>query len=186
LPVVRSVAVLALLPTPTDDAPTDCCHHVRLNEEAAAMINGLPVDGWAVEDAEAILRDHGCRATAPRVAVLRALLRHGGPIDAAELTRLAEVEESTIHEATVYRTIGVLSDRGIVTHVHAGHGPSLVRLGGDHGLLAVCRDCGAIAQLPAEAVKTFVEQVHAAVQFTLEPGHFALEGVCAACAGHSA
>ena len=107
---------------------------------------------------------------------MRALLRHGGPIDAAELTRLAQVEESTIHEATVYRTIGVLSDRGIVTHVHAGHGPSLVRLGGDHGLLAV-------AQLPAEAVETFVEQAHTAVGFTLEPGHFALEGVCARCLG---
>jgi Fur family ferric uptake transcriptional regulator len=173
--------VLPLLPTPTDGAPPRCGHHVRLNEEESAN-----VDGWAVDDAEAVLRAHGCRATTPRIAVMRALLRHGGPIDAAELTRLAQVEEPTIHEATVYRTIGVLSDRGIVTHVHAGHGPSLVRLGGDHGLLAVCRDCGAIAQLPAEVVKTFVEQAHAAVQFTLEPGHFALEGVCAACAGHSA
>jgi len=178
--------VLALLRTPTDDAsyddaPTGYSRHVRLNEEEAAI-----VDGWAVEDAEAVLRAHDCRATGPRVAVMRALLRHGGPIDAAELTRLAQVEESTIHEATVYRTIGVLSDRGIVTHVHAGHGPSLVRIGGDHGLLAVCRDCGAIVQLPAEVVKTFVEQAHAAAQFTLEPGHFALEGVCAACAGHSA
>jgi Fur family transcriptional regulator, ferric uptake regulator len=161
---------------PQDDAPTDYSHHVRLNDERAAI-----VDGWAVGDAEALLRAHGCRATGPRVAVLRALLRHGGPIDAAELTRLAQVEESTIHEATVYRTIGVLSDRGIVTHVHAGHGPSLVRLGGDHGLLAVCRDCGGIAQLPAEVVKAFVEQARTAVGFTLEPGHFALEGICAAC-----
>ena len=58
-----------------------------------------------------------------------------------------------------------------------------MRLGGDHGLLAVCRDCGAIAQLPAEAVETFVEQAHTAVGFTLEPGHFALEGVCARCLG---
>jgi Fur family ferric uptake transcriptional regulator len=179
--VVRSVAALALLPTPTDDAPTDCGHHVRLNVEDAAI-----VDGWAVDDAEAVLRSHGCRATTPRIAVMRALLRHGGPINAAELTRLAQVEEPTIHEATVYRTIGVLSDRGIVTHVHAGHGPSLVRLGGDHGLLAVCRDCGAIVRLPADVVKAFVEQARAAVQFTLEPGHFALEGVCAACAGRSA
>ena len=153
---------------------------MRLNEEEAAI-----VDGWAVDDAEAILRAHGCRATGPRVAVMRALLRHGGPIDAAELTRLAQVEEPTIHEATVYRTIGVLSDRGIVTHVHAGHGPSLVRLGGDHGLLVVCRDCGGIAQLPVEVVRAFVEQAHAAVQFTLEPGHFALEGVCAVCVGEA-
>jgi Fur family ferric uptake transcriptional regulator len=93
------------------------------------------------------------------------------------------VDESGIHEATVYRTISVLSDRGIVTHVHAGHGPSLVRLGGDHGLIAVCRDCGAISELPVEAVGRFVDEAQAAIGFTLEPGHFALEGVCAECAG---
>jgi Fur family ferric uptake transcriptional regulator len=150
---------------------------MRFSDEVAKDI-----DDWTVDDAEAILRTHGCRATGPRVAVLRALLRHGGPIDAASLTTLAHGEEPSIHEATVYRTISVLSERGIVTHVHAGHGPSLVRLGGDHGLIAVCRDCGGIAQLPEDAVSSFVEQAHDAIGFTLEPGHFALEGICATCA----
>lgn len=154
---------------------------MRVNDETAT-----DVDDWTVDDAEAILRTHGCRATGPRIAVLRALLRHGGPIDAATLTTLARDEEPDIHEATVYRTISVLSERGIVTHVHAGHGPSLVRLGGDHGLIAVCRDCGGIAQLPADAVQAFIEQAHDAIGFTLEPGHFALEGICAACAGVTA
>ncbi len=151
---------------------------MRLNDEVAK-----DVDDWTVENAEVILRTHGCRATGPRIAVLRALLRHGGPIDAATLTTLAHDEEPSIHEATVYRTISVLSEQGIVTHVHAGHGPSLVRLGGDHGLIAVCRDCGGITELPAEAVQTFVERAHDAIGFTLEPGHFALEGICAACEG---
>ena len=150
---------------------------MRLNDEAAKV-----VDHWTVDDAEAILRAHGCRATGPRIVVLRALLRHGGPIDAATLTTLARAEDPGVHEATVYRTISVLSEQGIVTHVHAGHGPSLVRLGGDHGLIAVCRDCGGITQLPADAVQAFVAQAHAAIGFTLEPGHFALEGICAACA----
>ena len=117
------------------------------------------------------------------MAVLQALLRHGGPLDASLLTELAQRVEPGIHEATVYRTIGVLSDRGIVTHVHAGHGPSLVRLGADHGLIAVCRDCGTITTLPADVVDHFVAAAHSAVGFTLEPGHFALEGICRACAG---
>ena len=150
---------------------------MRLNDERAP-----DVGEWDVADAEEILRSHGCRATQPRVAVLRSMLRHGEPLHAALLTELAQAENPGIHEATVYRTISVLSDRGIVTHVHAGHGPSLIRLGGDHGLIAVCRDCGAISQLPPDAVARFVEQAHQAIGFTLEPGHFALEGVCARCA----
>ena len=149
---------------------------MRLNDETAARI-----EGWTADDAEQILRTHGCRATRPRIAVLRALLRHGGPVDAAELTALANAEDVDIHEATVYRTIGVLSDQGIVTHVHAGHGPALVRLGGDHGLVAVCRDCGGIRSLPDDLVTEFVDSARAAIGFTLEPGHFALEGVCSEC-----
>lgn len=150
---------------------------MRLNDETAALI-----DGYDVADAETMLRTHRCRATAPRIAVLRALLRHGGPIDVATLTTLAQSEAADIHEATVYRTIGVLSDRGIVTHVHAGHGPSLVRLGADHGLIAVCRDCGDITELPTATVDRFIAEAQNAIGFTLEPGHFALEGVCARCA----
>lgn len=152
-----------------------------MNDESPTHLDGRTVDGWTVEDAEVILRTHECRATGPRVAVLRALLRHGGPIDAGALTTLAQAEVAGIHEATVYRTISVLSDRGIVTHVHAGHGPSLVRLGADHGLIAVCRDCGGITSVPPDTVERFVSEARDAIGFTLEPGHFALEGVCGDC-----
>lgn len=119
--------------------------------------------------------------TKPRVAVLRALLETGGTIDAATLAARAAEHEPGIHEATVYRTVNVLSEIGIVTHVHAGHGPSLVRLSGDDGLVAVCQDCGAIEPVPPDAVRALVAATSRANGFTLEPGHFALEGVCATC-----
>ena len=137
---------------------------------------------WTPEQAADALRAHGCRVTKPRVAVLRALLEHGGTIDATALTERAQVYESGIHEATVYRTVRVLTEVGIASHVHAGHGPSLVRLAGDEQLVAVCQDCGAISPVPNEAVDQLVESVAAATGFVLEPGHFALEGVCAVCA----
>lgn len=150
---------------------------MRLQDETEALTGSDIAD-----DAETMLRAHHCRATGPRKAVLSALLRHGGALDIASLTKLAQSEAPDIHEATVYRTIGILSDRGIVTHVHAGHGPSLVRLGGDHGLIALCRDCNCITELPAATVERFILEAQQAIGFTLEPGHFALEGVCANCA----
>ena len=150
---------------------------MRLQDEAAALKGQNNVD-----DAETMLRTHNCKATAPRIAVLRALLRHGGALDIASLTKLAKSEVPEIHEATVYRTIGTLSDRGMVTHVHAGHGPSLVRLGGDHGLIALCRTCNRVTELPTATVERFILEAQEAIGFTLEPGHFALEGVCANCA----
>jgi Fur family ferric uptake transcriptional regulator len=137
---------------------------------------------WTPEQAADALRAHGCRVTQPRLAVLRALLEHGGTIDATELAAQAQRYEPGIHEATVYRTVKVLTEVGIANHVHAGHGPSLVRLTGDEQLVAVCRDCGAISPVPSEAVDQLVTDVEAATGFVLEPGHFALEGVCATCA----
>jgi Fur family ferric uptake transcriptional regulator len=138
---------------------------------------------WAPERAAEALRAHGCRVTQPRIAVLRSLLEHGGTIDAITLTERAQQYEPGIHEATVYRTVKVLAEVGIAGHVHAGHGRSLVRLAGDEQLVAVCQDCGAISPLPVEAVDVLVSSVAAETGFLLEPGHFALEGVCGTCAG---
>lgn len=143
--------------------------------------SGFDARRWEPEQAEEALRAHGCRVTRPRVAVLRALLETGGTVDAVTLTARAQEHEAGIHEATVYRTVNVLTEVGIITHVHAGHGPALMRLAGDEQLVAVCQDCGAIEPVPAEAVDALVTATAAANGFTLEPGHFALEGVCAVC-----
>lgn len=154
----------------------------RMRPEASKAFDGRQ---WKPEEAEDALRSYGCRVTRPRIAVLRALLEHGGTIDAASLTERAQMWEPGIHEATVYRTVNVLTEVGIASHVHAGHGPSLVRLAGDQQVVAVCQDCGTIEPLPADAVRALVASMQQVTGFLLEPGHFALEGVCATCRGAS-
>jgi Fur family ferric uptake transcriptional regulator len=131
--------------------------------------------------ASEVLRSHGCRATKPRVAVLDAVLRAGRPLDAAELASLAQEELDGIHEATVYRTIAVLSELGIVTHVHAGHGPALVELASEESLLVVCTGCGRIERVPEAIGARLVDDVERQLDFTLDLGHFAIEGLCGDC-----
>lgn len=137
---------------------------------------------WPPEEAEEALRAYGCRVTQPRIAVLTALLELGGTIDTATLTERAQRLFPGIHEATVYRTVNTLTEVGIASHVHAGHGPSLVRLGGERRLVAVCERCGGIETVPAGPIDLLVEHMRSASGFELQPGHFALEGICAACA----
>lgn len=132
-------------------------------------------------DIENLLREHGCRATRPRVAVLRSILEATTLVDAAKLTELARVYEPDIHEATVYRTINVLTEVGLVHHVHVGHGPSLVRLIGDDNLIAKCRDCAQIVTIDEADVSQLISSVFHGSGFILEPGHFALEGICKDC-----
>ncbi|MGB3733973.1 MAG: transcriptional repressor [Ilumatobacter sp.] len=137
---------------------------------------------WPPEEAEEALRAYGCRITQPRIAVLQALLELGGTVDAATLTERAQRLAPGIHEATVYRTVNTLTEVGIASHVHAGHGPSLVRLGGDRRLVAVCDRCGQVEAVPAEPIDALVDAMRSTSGFHLHPGHFALEGTCAACA----
>jgi Fur family transcriptional regulator, ferric uptake regulator len=151
---------------------------LRMKPEGSKAFDGRE---WMPEQAADALRAYGCRVTEPRVAVLRALLEVRGTIDAAALTVRAQAHAPGIHEATVYRTLSVLTEVGIASHVHAGHGPSLVRLAGDERLVAVCQDCGAIEPVPNSAVQHLVTAMTDANGFVLEPGHFALEGVCARC-----
>ncbi len=143
--------------------------------------HAFDAQAWEPEQAAEALRFHGCRVTQPRIAVLRALLEVGGTVDAPTLTAHAQRYEPGIHEATVYRTVNVLSEVGIASHVHAGHGPSLVRLSSDERLVAVCQDCGQIEPVPVEAVTALTDAMVEATGLTLEPGHFALEGVCRDC-----
>ena len=49
-------------------------------------------------------------------------------------------------------------------------------------LVAVCQDCGSIAPVPASVVDALGTGTQVTTGFVLEPGHFALEGICAACA----
>ena len=137
---------------------------------------------WPPEEAEEALRAHGCRVTQPRIAVLQALLELGGTVDAPTLTERAQRLVPGIHEATVYRTVNTLTEVGIASHVHAGHGRSLVRLGGESELVAVCERCGTIEPVPAGPIEALVDAMRTSSGFQLQPGHFALEGVCAACA----
>ena len=137
---------------------------------------------WPPEEAEEALRAYGCRVTQPRVAVLQVLLELGGTVDAATLTERAQRLVPGIHEATVYRTVNTLTEVGIASHVHAGHGPSLVRLGGERRLVAVCGGCGAIEPVPAGPIEALVDEKRTMSGFDLQPGHFALEGTCADCA----
>lgn len=144
--------------------------------------SGFDRRSWPPEEAEEALRAYGCRVTQPRIAVLQALLELGGTVDAATLTERAQRLVPGIHEATVYRTVNTLTEVGIASHVHAGHGPSLVRLGGENRLVAVCARCGAIEDVPVEPIEALVDSMRDTSGFQLQPGHFALEGLCAHCA----
>jgi len=147
------------------------------------------IGGWVVteeslvEDVAHRLRARGERMTRPRRAVLRALAAHGTHVCAedvlAEVTRL----DPGVHRASVYRALEALSGAGIVQHVHVGHGGTAyhLRTGDREHVHAQCRSCGAVIDLPDDALDGVAARLEADHGFAMDPGHVALSGTCTRC-----
>lgn len=128
-----------------------------------------------------LLRRHGVRVTAHRLAVLRAV--SGNPHGTAhEVTEIARSEIGAISHQAVYDALGVLVERGILRRIQPAGSPSRYerRAGEDHHHL-VCRACGRIADVES-AVGAATSRPPA------EPGDFEIDeaeviywGLCSAC-----
>ena len=89
---------------------------------------------------------------------------------------------SGVNISTVYRTLELLGELGLVQHTHLGHGASTysVTSDDDHVHL-VCRDCGGIEEAPPSVVGPVVAELAATRGFTVDVGHFAVFGRCRDC-----
>ncbi|HVQ18632.1 MAG TPA: Fur family transcriptional regulator [Actinomycetes bacterium] len=134
------------------------------------------------EDWQGELRARGYRLTPQRELVLEAVrsLGHSTPDEiAAEVKRTA----STVNVSTVYRTLDLLEELGLVTHTHLGHGPPTYHAADDSDHLhLVCRSCGRVDQVDASVASALVGSLQESHGFEVDVTHVAVHGRCAACA----
>lgn len=128
------------------------------------------------------LRAKGYRLTPARQLVLGAVagLEHATP-DAicAEVQRTA----SSVNLSTVYRTLELLEELGLVTHTHLGHGAPIYHAAAERQHLhLVCRVCGEVEETSASVADPFVERLKQERGFETDVAHFAIFGRCARCA----
>lgn len=134
-------------------------------------------------DWDEVLREHGYRITPQRQLVLEAVnaLGHATP---EEL--LAEVQKTAgaVNLSTIYRTLEVLEQVGLVTHAHIGHGaPTYHSVDTDVHIHLVCDTCGQIQSIPAEEASVFVELLRDKAGFETDVAHVSIHGQCATCIG---
>ncbi len=129
------------------------------------------------------LRNAGYKLTPPRLAVLEVIQQEGEHLNPNEILRQAQAIHPQTGRATVYRTLELLTELGIVRPIYVGeHGPTYIRAEGGHHHL-VCSQCGAIVdfdQCVADGMERELE-----VQFGFEIRSHLLEfyGLCPSCRG---
>jgi Fur family ferric uptake transcriptional regulator len=117
------------------------------------------------------------------VADAVAALGHATPEQVCERVRR---EAPALNLSTVYRTLELLEDLGVVTHAHLTHGASTYHAVGREHLHLVCHRCEAVAEADVALAGDLVEQLLAEHGFRTELSHLTLHGVCAGCAAYGA
>lgn len=149
---------------------------------ASPDVQTRPDGATTVDDLVDRLRAAGVRITAPRQAVVTALVALGSHCTAEDLERQVGADHPEVSTSSVYRTLDVLTRHGIVRHVHLGHGPAQYHLTDDRHAHLVCRGCGAVVELDDEVTGPIAADVEDATGYRLDLDHFALQGWCPGCA----
>jgi Fur family ferric uptake transcriptional regulator len=142
---------------------------------------GSDVQAELGHDWQAALRDKGYRLTPQRQLVLEAVgaLGHATP---EEIVNRVRETASGVNISTVYRTLELLEELGLVRHTHLGHGaPTYSVATVDDHVHLVCRDCGAVDEAPLELVQAVVDRLARDKGFTVDVGHFPVFGQCRSC-----
>ncbi|TKK90876.1 transcriptional repressor [Herbidospora galbida] len=127
------------------------------------------------------LRARGYRVTPQRQLVLEAVsaLTHATPEEIC-----AKVQETArgVNISTVYRTLELLEELGLVTHTHLGHGAPTYHLAADADHVhLVCRSCGQIIEAPPELVGDMVARLDQDMGFQTDVHHLTIFGRCRDC-----
>jgi Fur family transcriptional regulator, ferric uptake regulator len=127
------------------------------------------------------LRARGYRLTPQRQLVLEAVqdLEHATPDEI-----LAHVREraSGVNISTIYRTLELLEEIGLVTHTHLSHGaPTYHSSAVPPHVHLVCRSCKTVYDVDPQAVQPLVDRLHDDEGFETDVAHLTVFGLCQKC-----
>lgn len=133
------------------------------------------------DDLATRLRARGMRMTPQREHVFAAVqrLRHATPEQISEAVPGVDL-------TTVYRTLEVLEEIGLVRHTHLGHGAPTFRPADDQHVHVVCHVCGRVSDAPETLADELADRLRAEQGFVLDRSHFAVFGRCSDCAEQTA
>src|ERR1700687_2764467 len=127
------------------------------------------------------LRARGYRVTPQRQLVLEAVtkLEHATPEAIC-----ADVQQTArgVNISTIYRTLELLEQIGLVTHTHLGHGAPRYHLAAEaKHVHLVCQQCEQVTQVAPAAVGSLVTALDEQLGFETDVGHLTVFGRCANC-----
>lgn len=130
---------------------------------------------------EDALRARKLHVTAQRLAVLRAVDKHKHG-SSETIARAVRDEIGTISRQAVYDVLGILTENGLIRRVQPPGSPALYdpRVGDGHHH-AICRTCGAVADVDCPAEATSCIPSPQKCGFRIDGAEILYWGTCPVC-----
>jgi Fur family ferric uptake transcriptional regulator len=124
----------------------------------------------------------GVRATPQRLLVLEVLAGERNDATAQAIHRRLHERGETVGLATVYRTLAVLAEHGVVDVLDHRRGESCYRLCGDeHHHHLVCSGCHRVVELEECELDSWIEDLATARGWVAREHRLEVSGLCAEC-----
>lgn len=143
----------------------------------------VPGQSVTPSQAAAALRAAGQRVTPQRMMILAAFTHPGEHLTADEVYSRVEMLVPALNRSTVYRTLELFRDIGLVSETDLGGGVRHFELLGEarhHHL--VCQNCGQMIELDDELIAPLRAAVQTRYGFYPAIDHLAVFGLCSCCA----
>ena len=134
------------------------------------------------EEAVSTLRESGNRLTPQRLLVLATISESPHHIGIDEIYRVSKAAYPYLDLATVYRTVHLFRDVGVITEIGIGdrHTYELRTRDGQHHHM-LCRNCDQTFSLSPHYLETFRASLVADFNFEPDLDNFAVAGICTDC-----
>jgi Fur family transcriptional regulator, ferric uptake regulator len=128
------------------------------------------------------LRQKGYRITPQREIIVQAIAHADSHMTAEEIFAEVQTRTQALNLATIYRTLELLMEEGLVTGINLGEG-KIIYATTNHGphIHLVCRGCGQIMDVDPQLLASVEERLQSEHHFTPDLNHISIFGFCSQC-----
>ena len=134
------------------------------------------------EKIQALLKSEGKRLTSKRALVYQVIQESESHLPAEEIYLRAKAIDPNISLSTVYRTLNILKELGLVRELHLDeehHHYELVESSAHYHM--ICSQCGKVEEFKSKLVERLTEELEKNYGFETKSIHIDFIGLCANC-----
>src|SRR2546426_1194539 len=108
----------------------------------SCKVPSRPMSAAAADSVIELLKDKGLRMTPQRLAIVAEIMLAQGHINATTVARRVRERVPGVNPSTVYRTLDLLEELGVLSHAHLESGAEYYRRSEARHVHLICSRCG--------------------------------------------